>query len=103
MDQKVVKKMPFIFMILKRKNLKKYYFNKIVGILSPSWSPDGKKIAFAGLIFLDIKIFIFLILNKEEVTKLTNDFYDDIDPSWSPDGNYCFFIGSDRIWKTMGI
>ena len=70
-------------------------FKELVTISSPSWSPDGDKIAFTGLSrkgFNDI--YIFDIPNNY-LLKLTNDVYDDRDPSWSPDSKYIAF-SSDR-------
>ena len=85
----------YLYDIKKRKVISKYYFDNLVGILSPAWSPDGLNIAFTGLSFSGYKD-IYLFNSKTEVlTRLTDDAYDDIDPSWSPDGNFIAF-SSDR-------
>jgi outer membrane protein assembly factor BamB len=53
--------------------------------LSPSFSPDGKKIAFSGV--KDGKFDIFLLdLDTATITQLTNDETFDGAPSFSPDG-----------------
>ena len=85
----------YIYDIEKRSTLNKYYFKDLSGVLSPSWSPDGKKIAFAGLNFSGYKDLYIFNTENEDLIKLTNDFYDDNDPAWSPDGNYLVF-SSDR-------
>jgi WD40 repeat protein len=85
----------YIYDLKERETLNKYYFENLTGILSPAWSPDGKKIAFAGLDFSGYKDIYIFNTENEEVTKLTNDFYDDNDPTWSPDGNRLVF-SSDR-------
>ena len=85
----------YIYDIKERKTLNKYYFKNLTGVLSPSWSPDGKKVAFAGLDFSGYKDIYIFNTENEELIKLTNDFYDDNDPAWSPDGNYLIF-SSDR-------
>ncbi len=85
----------YFYDLQKRKIKEKFYFDDLVGILSPAWSPDGTKITFTGLSFNGYKdIFIFDV-QTESLTKLTNDAYDDNDPSWSPDGNFIVF-SSDR-------
>lgn len=85
----------YIFTIKTREITSKYYFKGLVGILSPSWSPDGKKIAFSGLDFSGYKDLYIFNTESDELTRLTNDFYDDSDPSWSPDGSQIVF-SSDR-------
>ena len=85
----------YLYDIPKRKIISKYYFRKLVGILSPSWSPDGKKIVFSGLSFSGYHDLYIFDTESEELIQLTNDFYDDIEPSWSPDGNFIVF-SSDR-------
>lgn len=55
--------------------------------LSPTWSPDGRKVAFSG--WQDGSFDIFEIdLATEEITNLTNDHIHDAAPSYSPDGRY---------------
>ncbi|MCH7818388.1 MAG: PD40 domain-containing protein [Candidatus Marinimicrobia bacterium] len=70
-------------------------FDNLVTISSPSWSPDGRKIAFTGLSrngYNDIYIYD---ITGDKLSKLTNDTYDDRDPSWSPNGKHIVF-SSDR-------
>jgi Tol biopolymer transport system component len=75
--------------------LQKYQWNDIVGIASPSFSPDGRRIVFSGLNFSGNKDLYILELKNDELTQLTNDFYDDAAPSFSPDGQKIAF-SSDR-------
>ena len=85
----------YLYDIADRKVKAKYYFDNLVGILSPAWSPDGQKITFTGLSFGGFKDIYIFDTGTEELLKLTDDAYDDNDPSWSPDGNFIVF-SSDR-------
>jgi len=85
----------YLYDINDRKVKSKYYLDNLVGILSPSWSPNGKKLAFTGLSFNGYKDIYIFDTETEELTQLTDDAYDDNDPSWSPDGNFLVF-SSDR-------
>ncbi len=57
---------------------------------NPSWSPDGKNIAFSGLVGGKPNLYMYNLENKE-VIQLTDDHYSYIHASWSPDGKYLAF------------
>jgi Tol biopolymer transport system component len=76
--------------------------------IAPSWSPDGKKIAFMGMAgdhwdiyVLDYKAAIISNQTNEPVN-LTGSDTDEYYPSWSPDGSQIVFTrereGSFDIW-----
>ncbi len=67
----------------------------IVMISDPSFSPDGGRIAFAGLRRNGCRDLFVLDRGTGAITALTDDVYDDSDPAWSPDGRCIAFI-SDR-------
>ncbi len=72
-----------------------FQFSDLMAIYSPTWSPDGKRIAFSSIErggFSDLYIFT---LADGTLEKLTDDVYDERDPAWSPDGNSIVF-SSDR-------
>jgi dipeptidyl aminopeptidase/acylaminoacyl peptidase len=56
-------------------------------ILNPTWSPDGKRIAFSGLTggYTDIYIYD---LETKALRNMTQDPFGDIHPAWSPDGRW---------------
>ena len=67
----------------------------MIGALSnPSWSPDGRYIAFSGSVEGISDLFVY-DLEADETRRLTDDKYADLQPSWSPDGRTIAFT-SDR-------
>lgn len=64
-------------------------------ILSPSWSPDGRAIAFTALEGGITDLYVY-DLHGGELRKLTDDLYADLQPVWSPDGGRIAFV-TDRF------
>ena len=58
--------------------------------LSPAYSPDGKKIAFAGYLGSQDDIFIYDV-DSGQVTNVTNDKFFDGAPVFSPDGKWLVY------------
>ncbi|MCB0283124.1 MAG: PD40 domain-containing protein [Calditrichaeota bacterium] len=85
----------YVFDIPKREITSKHYFKKIVGIFSPSWSPDGKQVVFSGLKNDGYKDLYIFDLESNNLIQLTNDIYNDESPSWAPDSEHIVF-SSDR-------
>ena len=54
-------------------------------IFDPTWSPDGRYVAFAGLAGGQSDLFVYDTA-LDSLRRLTNDLYADILPAWSPDG-----------------
>ena len=59
--------------------------------LSPSWSPDGRAIAFSGLAggFTDLYVHD---LEAGTTRQITRDAFGDLQPAWSPDGTRIAFV-----------
>jgi Tol biopolymer transport system component len=85
----------YIYDIIGEDIIQKYTWENMVGISSPSFSPDGQRIVFSGLNFRGYKDLYMLELKNDQLIQLTNDFYEDNAPSFSPDGTKIAF-SSDR-------
>jgi hypothetical protein len=86
----------YLYDIPNRKELARYQFEGLIGILSPAQSRDGRVVAFSGL-GTDGKSDLYLFyLDDGRLERLTSDWYQDLDPSFSPDGRYLVY-SSDRI------
>ncbi len=85
----------FIYDVAAKKVLVREYLDDLIALSSPAWNRQGTKVALAGLKpsgQMDLYIFD---RETKELTRLTNDFYTDLDPTWSPDGAQIAFA-SDR-------
>jgi len=72
-----------------------YRFKNLIAVYSPTWSPDGSKIAFASIGDAGYSDLYIYHIEDQQLQRLMADPYDDRDPSWSPDGGQIAFI-SDR-------
>ena len=59
--------------------------NHPIGSSAPSWSPDGKKIAFVSMRNGGINQIYVMDSNGENVRRITEGIFD-LNPAWSPDG-----------------
>jgi hypothetical protein len=70
-------------------------------ILNPTWSPDGRFVAFSALSAGMSDLYIY-DLKMEQLRKMTSDLFADLQPSWSPDGKKIAFV-TDRFSTNLSI
>jgi len=74
-------------------------FPELNEIFTPSWSPDGQHIVFSGLVGGLLDLFIY-DLQEDNLRRLTNDAFADLQPAWSPDGTQIAFV-TDRYSTSL--
>ena len=85
----------FVFDVKRREVIGRYRFRDLVALTSPAWSLDGRRVVFQGLT-VDAQSDLYMFEPESgELTRLTNDRYQDVDPDFSPDGRTIVFA-SDR-------
>ncbi len=70
-------------------------FEDLGEIFNPTWSPDGKFVAFAAVVGGFSDLFMY-DLETDALRRLTEDPYADLQPAWSPDGRSIAF-STDRF------
>ena len=70
-------------------------------VFGPTWSPDGRMVAFSAMSQGTTDLFAF-DLQTSKLRKLTDDVYADLQPAWSPDGRSLAFI-TDRFTTDLRV
>ena len=81
------------------KKVREIRIRELHEILNPTWSPDGRTIAFSGLVGGLNDLFLYDI-ESSSLRRLTNDPYAELDPAFSPDGRLIAF-STDRFSTTL--
>src|SRR6266566_5017143 len=79
--------------------IKEIKFPSLGEIFNPTWSPDGKRIAFSAQVGGLTDLFTY-DLDSGQLERLTNDPYADLEPVWSPDGSQIAFV-TDRFTTSL--
>jgi Tol biopolymer transport system component len=79
--------------------IKEIRFPNLGEILNPTWSPDGKMIAFSAQVGGLTDLFVY-DLDSAQLRRLTDDPYADLEPAWSPDGSLIAFV-TDRFTTSL--
>jgi Tol biopolymer transport system component len=64
-------------------------------VLNPTWSPDGRYVAFSALVGGLSDLYIY-DLQDNKLNRVTDDAYADLQPAWSPDGKSLAWV-TDRF------
>ena len=70
-------------------------------IFGPTWSPDGRTIAFSAMKHGASDLFAF-DLDQGVLRRLTDDLYADLHPAWAPDGARLAFV-TDRFTTDLSV
>ena len=87
----------YIWDIATRRQVRDLAFAGIVGISSPTFAPDGMRLAFAGSDRSGLTDIYIADLKDGVAQGIRRDIYHDRQPDWSPDGKHIVF-SSDR-WQ----
>ena len=79
--------------------VKQIKFPSLGEIFNPTWSPDGKMIAFSAQVGGVTDLFTY-DLDSGKLQQLTQDLYADLEPAWSPDGSQIAFV-TDRFGTSL--
>ena len=72
-------------------------FKDVPALSNPAWSPDGKSIVLVGMVDGQVDMFQY-ILAKDELIRLTNDQFSEMQPAWSADGKMLTYATDEKTF-----
>lgn len=76
-----------------------FEFKDLGEIYNPAWSPNGRDVAFSALTGGVLDLFVYNI-ESQQLQRLTNDAFADLDPEWTPDGRELVWV-TDRFSSNL--
>jgi Tol biopolymer transport system component len=76
-------------------------FPQLGEILNPTWSPDGRRVAFSAVIGGLSDLYVY-DLERDTLTRVTQDAFADLQPAWAPDGRSLAFA-TDRFTTDIDL
>jgi hypothetical protein len=92
----------FIYDLVHDRLVDKWQFEGLISLRSPTFHPDGARVAFAGLSQDGQQDIYVFDLRSQTLRPLTRDRYLDDDPDWSPDGRTLAFVSDRTPWGDTG-
>jgi len=92
---------PVLTILANEKIVAEIPFKNLGEIYSPTWSPDGRLVAFSGLAGGKTDLYIY-DLGSKSLRQLTDDLFGDLQPAWSPDGHSVAFV-TDRFGTDLSL
>ncbi|MDB4875678.1 MAG: surface antigen [Gemmatimonadetes bacterium] len=90
----------YLFDVRTHKETRRFALD-LEGATSPTWSPDGRQLAFSGNLGGITDLYI-VNADGTGLRRLTNDKFGDLQPQWSPDGKTIAFA-SDRDSASLDL
>ncbi|MGN6592631.1 MAG: hypothetical protein ACTHJX_07025, partial [Terriglobales bacterium] len=88
-----------VYDLQQQKVVRDYPIPGVGEVFNPTWSPDGRQIAFSAIAGGFTNLYL-LNLDNGAVRKLTDDRYAELQPAWSPDGRTLAFV-TDRFTANL--
>lgn len=92
----------YVYGVDGRKREARRKFPGLIALSSPTWSPDGRRLAFAAITEDGFSDLFVWDLGSGELRRLTRDRFLDQEPDWSPDGRWIVFASDRGIFGARG-